>query len=477
MNKAFFFNVFKVVFSNGLMLLSSIVVAFVLPKIMPIEEYGTYKEFTLYFSYAGILHLGFVDAIFIKYSAIKAKDVDKKEIRIYSFFFLLMQIALFILFLIASIFIPASYRFFIIALAYGFFTANLTTYFQYFSQAIERFNELAIRNIIKAIITSLVVVVLWLLHSKGVLDIVSAKIYILCFLMTNTLLTLWYMFTYRKYLFTSLAAIRSNFKDIKKLFIIGFPVMLAASVSNLILISDRQFAVFFSSKEQYAVYAFAYNIATLIITLVSAVSIVFFPSLKKTNSSAQAKNYPKSLLYISIISFSFGCFFLPVKIFIDHFLPKYSLSADYIFILMPAIFMNIVIATININYYKALSMNKRYLIVSIMVLVFAIVSNGLFYLFTKSLEGLSIASVVTFSLWLLISTNDMRFRLRNDSVFPLVYIIIMTLSFYSAKIIGNQIISCVVYCAAWILVSAAFILFVNRFRKKEDVSAYFARGY
>ncbi len=476
MNKNFIFNVVKVMVSNGLMLLSSIAVAFALPKIMPIEEYGMYKEFSLYFSYAGILHLGFVDGLFIKYSAIKENDVKKEEVRSYSLFFLLMQTVIFVLFLFVSLFLSDPYRFFVMALAYGFFTANMTTYFQYFSQAIERFNELAVRNIIKAVVTSSIVVALWFLHSKGMLDIVSAKIYILCFLGTNTLLMLWYVFTYRKFIFTSLKKVIENSAGIKKLFSVGLPVMIAASVSNLILISDRQFAVFVSTKEQYAVYAFAYNIATLIVTLVSAISIVFFPSLKKTNRVAQANKYPKFLVYISIIAFSFGCFFYPIKSFIGFLLPKYVSSVEYIFILMPAIFINIVIATVNINYYKALSMNKRYLVVSLITLLFAIVSNAVFYFVVGALEGLSIASVITFSLWLLLSTNDLQIRLRNNDIYPLVYILIMTLAFYSTKIIQNQFVAAIFYCAVWLLLSGLFFIFIHRFKKNEDFFDVYSRG-
>lgn len=469
MNTKFIVNVIKVVASNVLILLSSLLVAFVLPKIMPVEEYGTYKEFTLYFSYAGILHLGFVDAVFIKYGGVNLKEVNRNELKAYTSFFLLMQTALFFILCVSALIIgiPTSgqYSFFIISIAFAYFSANITTYFQYLSQAVERFNELTIRNFIKAFISASIVITLWLLHKYNLLDLVSAKIYILCFLATNTGIALWYLITYHKYSFASPSSIKKAGKSIIGMFKIGFPIMVAASASNLILISDRQFAVLLTGKEEYAMYAFAYNFATLVITLVSAISIVFFPALKKESTAIKKSSYCKVMFYISFISFAFGCFLIPIRLFVNYYLPAYSSSLQYVSILIPAVCLNIIIATVNINYYKALLLGKRYLLVSVFVLAFAIASNGIAFLITKSLYGLSVASVLTFLLWLTISTYDLKKKMNIVEIYPFVYSCIMVLVFYFSYSITNSLGSFLTYTFVWLFASSVFFIHAQKSSK------------
>ena len=46
---------------------------FFLPKYLSVESYADYKIFILYISYVGILHLGYVDGVYIKYGG-KAID-------------------------------------------------------------------------------------------------------------------------------------------------------------------------------------------------------------------------------------------------------------------------------------------------------------------------------------------------------------------------------------------------------------------
>ena len=55
------FNVVKITASNFIKLFSGVLVAFLVPKIMGIDDYGIYKTFTLYATYVGIFQVGFTD--------------------------------------------------------------------------------------------------------------------------------------------------------------------------------------------------------------------------------------------------------------------------------------------------------------------------------------------------------------------------------------------------------------------------------
>ncbi|CAM3223398.1 hypothetical protein [Lentilactobacillus buchneri] len=60
-------NLIMVLLSNTLILLSSIVVGLIIPKILGVTNYGYYKIFTLYAGYTSLLHFGFLDGILLKH--------------------------------------------------------------------------------------------------------------------------------------------------------------------------------------------------------------------------------------------------------------------------------------------------------------------------------------------------------------------------------------------------------------------------
>lgn len=53
--------------SNMINMLVSVAIGFILPKYLTLESYGYYKLFQFYINYAGLLHLGYADGIFLRY--------------------------------------------------------------------------------------------------------------------------------------------------------------------------------------------------------------------------------------------------------------------------------------------------------------------------------------------------------------------------------------------------------------------------
>lgn len=81
-------NLIMVLLSNTLILLSSIVVGLIIPKILGVTNYGYYKIFTLYAGYTSLLHFGFLDGILLKHGDEDFNELNKKLFRLNSHFFL-----------------------------------------------------------------------------------------------------------------------------------------------------------------------------------------------------------------------------------------------------------------------------------------------------------------------------------------------------------------------------------------------------
>lgn len=455
-------NIIKVAISNGIILLASLFANFCLPNMMEIGEYGLYKEFTLYFSYCGLLHLGFIDGMYVKYGGMELAEINQKELNVFTTFFYIFQFCMLFIALAISCILNTDNRFFIISLAIMGVLNNITTFYQYLSQATERFDELTVRNIIKAILQILVIIILLMLVNLHIISDVHAKLYIVLTVFTTAILTFWYERTYQCFSFSMIKHISKDKKPIIKLFSKGFPILIAGSISNLILISDRQFAVIYSNNEDYAIYAFAYSIAALLITLVSTVSIVLFPSIKRINENYLRQSYNNSMTYILSLAFGFGVFFQVISLVISLFVPKYVDSVRYIYFLMPAMILNIVISSTNTNFYKALGMNKKYLQVSVIVFIFAIISNYLSLVIIKDLIGLTVASVLTFFVWYFLSTRDIAKRIDLKVKRFFVYAVLMICTYYFSYRFFSKLLGTVIYLLIWIVGSVILIKMKNK---------------
>ena len=81
-NKGLFKNLLVYFISSISAIVISVVLQFLLPKIISIEEYGFYhKTFTLYLSFTSLLHFGLKDGIYLKIS--EQKNLNLGENRIY----------------------------------------------------------------------------------------------------------------------------------------------------------------------------------------------------------------------------------------------------------------------------------------------------------------------------------------------------------------------------------------------------------
>lgn len=77
---SFLKNIFMIMASNGILLISQILVGLVLPKLLNIDGFGNYRIFMLYGTYASLLHFGFVDGILVKFGGQNFQSLDSRTI-------------------------------------------------------------------------------------------------------------------------------------------------------------------------------------------------------------------------------------------------------------------------------------------------------------------------------------------------------------------------------------------------------------
>ena len=72
--------IIAVFLANIINLIFNLISNFALPKYLSVESYAAIKSFTLYLSYAGFLHFGYEDGMYLKYGGQEKKDISYNEL-------------------------------------------------------------------------------------------------------------------------------------------------------------------------------------------------------------------------------------------------------------------------------------------------------------------------------------------------------------------------------------------------------------
>ena len=448
-------SIIEVTISNITTILAGIVVGMLLPKLISVEDYGWYKTFTLYTTYVGFFSLGIIDGIVLRHGGDDYENLDRPLFRSYFRWYGIIHACFFAALLIGAIIIKdPNYAFVCVMLALYLVAANFSGYFQQISQITQRFKEYSARKIIYSGLKILSVLLLYLFLLFKVDP--NYKIYLLIYMISEYVLTFWYMYTYRDLILGEAEALSTTWNDIIKLSKIGFPLLFANLCSTLILSLDRQFVSILFDTETYAKYSFAYNMLSLVTVAMSAISTVLYPTLKRTTKETLKETYCSLISIISLIVFAAIAVYYPLCIFVNWFLPKYAESLPIFRIVFPGLALSSSITVIMHNYYKTLGKNIIYFKKSIIVLAVSGTANAIAYYFFRTTEAISIASIVTMLFWYLFIEQFFVKEFRYSRYKNFLYLVVMMAIFYLTSAIPNYYIAFIAYLVAYVVATWLF---------------------
>lgn len=449
-------NIVGVTLSNLCILVSGVFVSFIIPKVLGVLQYGYYKTFTLYANYIGILTFGISEGLYLKYSGTKYQDLNKEKIRTISLIFFAFEIiaAIFILFL--AFFLTNENRIIFIFLSIYMLEMNLTTYYQYIAQMTLRFKDYSFRNIIRASLTILSCLIMVLIYFNNGKNSVSFIYYLYFTVGISTVLLLIYIFKFKDITFGKHENIASVKEDLLIFFKIGFPFLIANLCSTLILNIDRQFVLYLFETETYSIYAFAYNMISLITVCTSAISTVIFPSIKKKENLDIKEEYPQLVKIVLIFVAFMIISYFPLVLIVNWFLPQYSDSLIIFRIVLPGIAISSVITVVMQNFYKLLNKNTLFFIKNIFILILSVLLNILAYIIFKNTFAISIASIITIIIWYIVCEFYLIKNYKIAYQKNLIYALTILIGFYLITIINNIYFSCLCYLMFYCFITFIF---------------------
>ena len=453
--KRFAKNIGVVLFSNIISVLAGILVGFLIPKIMGVSEHGYYRTFTLYSSYIGLLHFGFIDGIYLKFAGKKYEDLDKEKFKAYTKFLLLMEFCVTVFILgISMFFLKTEYFLIVMFVGLNVLATNITTYYEFISQITMRFSRITIRNVIRCILTITSVVVLYLLYKFNNFTIYN-YMYVTIVVSIYYVLALWYMYTYREITFGK-SSIRAIKGDILYFFRIGIPLLLANLVASFVFLADQQVVQLLFENDVFSTYAFAYTMIHLITVATNAISTVLYPTLRTMNSETITKNYANINSYLLMfVGFCIIAYY-PLCIIVEYFLPKYLPSMETFKIILPGVLISSSITVIKYNCYKTFRKINSYFWKSLFILALSIAANLTVYFIYHNTMSISMVSIAVLIVWyLLVELYFIRtYHVKWISNF--LYMILVIAGFYGSLFIPGLLLSGASYLAYYIVLTIVF---------------------
>ena len=326
----------KVSYSIGANLLSlgvSVLTTLLVPKFLGKEfaQYGYLQIYLFYCGYLGFFHFGLCDGVFLRYGGKLYKDLDKPMLSSQFWLLVKFEIILSAIIVICMNFFTndSNYRFIIIML-----TGNLTiflprTLLQNYLQTTNRIKEYAsITTAGRTIYGILIVVIVAFLS-------ISFKWFVIADLVGKSIalgIGIWWC---RDIVFCMPVKPKIALAEMWDNVSVGSKLMFA-NIAGLLITGIVQWGIQLRwDASVYGKIAFTLNISNLLITFISAVSLVLYPTLRRTSIEKLPKLY--GVMRNSLMFLLLGCLILyyPVRVLLSAWLPQYAESMSYMAILFP----------------------------------------------------------------------------------------------------------------------------------------------
>lgn len=339
--------------ANVASLACNAVLAFLLPRLLSIENYGYYRIFMLYGAYAGFLHFGFPDGLLIRWA--ESPELIHREKRPALRFLALQHLLIIIPLAIVLAVSSSTTRWIAIAVALYVIAWNWTTLAQYAIQACKYFEQLSVFVLLAPLVLLLSVLGLHFLGHLTLYSLLTACA--LSYLAAGAIQ--WIFVDLKITTWPSANLWATGFSGIH----LGWTILGANLLAAVALSLDRILLSARFSIRDFAIYSFAANALSLTYNMILSVSRVVFPYLASDISAAiRGRAYAIGETAVLLLWTIGLASYFPIAALIRQWLPAYVESLPILRILFLATGLTASIHVLHSTYFRVARQQHRFLI-------------------------------------------------------------------------------------------------------------------
>jgi O-antigen/teichoic acid export membrane protein len=316
--------------SQGVSLLSSIIMSLIVPKALGVEDYAYWQLFLLYSSYTGLALLGLNDGIYLRLGGRRYTELDQGRLKAQISTVCGFQVAVGLACL-AALFASggdASRRLvFVLVVAYGL-VANLTSCLRYVFQSTNLTQISSIADMLSK--ASFLVCVLAVLLSGGATAWPFITLYTVC-----QALSLAYILVCARKTLIARPRWAKVLSDCRNDIVAGIKITISYYADSLIVGITRMMVDWRLGLATFGKISFAFSLTNFVLGFIGQVSMVLFPVLKRLDGAEQRHKYLQIRSALHVLLPLAYLLYVPVRVILGWWLPQYEESLLYLALTLP----------------------------------------------------------------------------------------------------------------------------------------------
>lgn len=363
-----------------LVLIISVLRALILPKFLPVEGFGYWEIYWFYTSYAGVFCLGYNDGIYLKYGECNVDQLPIEQIRSGNRLFVLFLSFVTLLSILAiSFFVQdkqSAFSFCFAAL--NILILGVTSLFIYVFQITAQFKKYSIYSILDKVAVLVTILLLIIVNENNFKYVVVAD----CLFKVIVLLLM--VAKMPEMLFGRGTGLRAAFKYMIGNMGVGIKLMIANLMSMLLVGAGKFIVQFYGDITDFAMYSFGVSITGLVLTAVTAISLVLYPTIKRIPQNSYPEIFHKVNASTRVLGLVSLLVYFPMFLFVEWFYPNYISVLEYLYILVLIVYFQCKISLLNNTFYKVMRLETKMLVANLScVLLFILLALLLFHHFPQ----------------------------------------------------------------------------------------------
>lgn len=436
--KDFLSNSWFALLSNGITLLISVLTILIFPKLIGVREYGFWQLYLFYVNLIGFFHLGWVDGIYLRNGGKEYVELDKKELFNQFIGLSILQIIFSIIIWAYALFNDSDKVFVFILIGFSLIFTNVRYFFIYILQTTNNIKESSKIIISDRIIYVFIIFFLLILEQK------DYKLLILADCIGRFISLIYSIIKCRDISLNNISLVKIDILAYWENIKIG-GILMISSIANMLILGIFRFFI----DERWGIEIFGkvsliLSISNLLMVFISALGIVFFPLLKRTEKARYPEIYENFRLLLTIIMLGCLALYYPLSIILSYWLPEYQDFLIYLLFTFPCIVYEAKMSLLIVTYLKALRLENILLKVNLLSFLFS---------------GLLVIGCIVLDLGLDKVILLMPFAIAARCLFA-EYNILKVLSVRSNKIIFYEIIMIIIFISSGAFLDFYYSIFI-----------------
>jgi O-antigen/teichoic acid export membrane protein len=385
--------------------LVNVVLIFLIPRLISVEDYGYWRLFALYAGYVGFFHLGFADGALLRWAGRPLSELRQEILPSLKFLFWQQVLFLVPLCLILRFLLPEKLRFVGVAVVLYAVVFNVITLLQFGLQGARVFRPVAISLVLGPTLF-LGFILLWSLgrptdFREVIVSYSLASSLVLGFLLFQT--RPWQA---RRPMRTPTPMPMQSL--VKDYLLSGWPIVVSNTGVGVILYADRLAVSWAAKIQDFAQYSLAASAMAVPITAIQACSKVFFSHLARLSPDGRKRVYGTASRTLLLAWTLLLPYYFALDVSVRQFLPRYIPSLEFARVLLLGIPFLAGIQILHMSFAYLHGKQIHFLIRTVAVLAVSLGLTSLVAFHARSLKAVAIVQVIILGTWWLFNEWTLR---------------------------------------------------------------------